>query len=676
MTDSISPVGQNYLASEKSPYLLQHKDNPVWWHAWGEEAFKRAAAEDKPIFLSIGYSTCYWCHVMEHDSFESAAVAAVLNQKFISIKVDREERPDVDQVYMDAVVALTGHGGWPMTVFLTPDRKPFWGGTFFPRAQFLKILEALSSAWENDRAKVLSASDHILSVLTARAELASEGPAEPDARHPLALAEGDALLQGALAYSLQHFDEIQGGFSPAPKFPPATHVSLILRAASRLADPEARGRALSMASLTLSKMAYGGIFDHLGGGFHRYSTDDKWLVPHFEKMLYDNSLLAVAYLEAAQVLGREDFAHVARDTLDYLLRDMQDPAGGFYSAEDAGEVEREGEFYVWREAELKELLTPSQYADLLKVHPIPEGGNFEHGTVILTLAEDSTWAEKSNASYLQIWELLLAQRAKRKRPLRDEKILCGWNGLAIAALAKGHQVLGDSRYLRAAQHAASRILKCLRPNGTLFRSLCGGEARHKACLEDYAYLIEGLLQLYRSDFNSAWIDAARELQREQDEALWDEQGSGYYFSASQEVPVRKKDYLDNATPSAAGVTFSNLLMLGSLFQEPRYHERAQNLLSSMLPVARRHPTAVAKLLCGVDMLGRGVREVKLYSSAPRDSSFANWVRKEFLPQVVISARPGGGEEVLEICEGQTCLPKAKDSAQLRQSLLKVPYLVT
>jgi len=674
--NEIPQNGRNRLSGETSPYLLQHKDNPVWWHSWGDEAFQHAAAEDKPIFLSIGYSTCYWCHVMEHDSFESAEVAAVLNQKFIAIKVDREERPDVDQVYMDAVVALTGHGGWPMSVFLTPDRKPFWGGTFFPKAQFLKILDALSNAWQNDRQKVLSASDHVLSVLTARAELSSDGPQEPDAAHPLALAAGDELLRGAVAHAHESYDAELGGFSPAPKFPPATLVSLLLRVGERFSDAEVRSRVAGMALHTLRKMAQGGLFDQLGGGFHRYSTDAEWLVPHFEKMLYDNALLAQTYLEASQVSSDSFFAGVARDTLQYLLTDMQSEEGGFFAAEDAGDVGKEGEFYVWNPAELTECLGTDGLGAFSAVHPVSPSGNFEHGTTILTLSASQPWSVKDESWYRTSKAKLLAARAQRKRPLRDDKIICGWNGLAVSAFAKGFQVLRDPKFLQAAQKAAARVLSVLRPNGKLLRSYCQGEARHCACLEDYAYLIEGLLALYRADLDEKWKTAALELQKEQDEALWDKNGTGYFFSAASDVPVNKKDYLDNATPSSSATSYVNLTTLHVLFHEPLFERRAQELLSSMLSIARRHPSAVSKLLTGIDMLGRGLREVKLISSDFAAESFLTFAQTEFLPHVILvgDQRSPGGTSSIQICEGQTCLPETTDGEAVREQLRKVRAL--
>ncbi len=462
--------GHNQLDQEKSPYLLQHRNNPVWWHAWNDEAFAKAQREDKPVFLSIGYSTCYWCHVMEKDSFEKEELAKILNDYFICIKVDREERPDIDQLYMDAVVGLTGHGGWPMSVFLTPERKPFWGGTFFWKDQFVRILEALRQAWTEERSKVLISADQLTDILRDRAEkTVADGQPELSSK----------VLLHAIAEFSSSFDSDEGGFGAAPKFPPAIQLSLLLRLARRAVDIREKSRALHMAEFTLDRMARRGLFDQLGGGFHRYSTDDRWIVPHFEKMLYDNALLAISYLDAFQLTRKPQYELIARATLDYLIRDMQDLSGGIYAAEDAGEVDKEGEFYVWSWEQLQSALAPEQFRYAQSIFEISAQGNFEHQNNILVLKDTVPLEERATEKWISIISKLLQLRAKRSRPHRDEKILCAWNGLAMTAFAKAAQICGEAKYLES----ANRIVNCIRERlwtGTeLFRSFCGGEARHR-----------------------------------------------------------------------------------------------------------------------------------------------------------------------------------------------------
>jgi uncharacterized protein len=390
----------NLLQFEKSPYLLQHKDNPVSWFPWSEEAFRTAREQDKPLFLSIGYSTCYWCHVMEKDSFEHEDVADLLNDYFVSIKVDREERPDVDQIYMDAVTRMTGHGGWPLSVFLTPDLKPFWGGTFFYRDQFKQILQQIHRAWTEDRTRVTEAADTLAELVDDR-----------DMSGPRSLLHEEILAQAFSNYKTR-FDPLFGGFGPAPKFPPALQVSFLLRYYRRFHDEH----ALHMATFTLEKMARGGMYDQLEGGFHRYSVDQRWLVPHFEKMLYDNALLTVAYLEAFQVTGRAEFATVAREVIEFVMNEMLSEEGAFFCALDAGEVDREGEYYVWSDEELRSLLSEDQYLAFRKVYGVTERGNFEHHTNVLAVEPTLNWAAREDGTVREARRALLAARAKRTRP--------------------------------------------------------------------------------------------------------------------------------------------------------------------------------------------------------------------------------------------------------------------
>jgi uncharacterized protein YyaL (SSP411 family) len=550
----------NKLSTEKSPYLLQHKDNPVWWHPWGEEAFARARAEDKPVFLSIGYSTCYWCHVMEKDSFESADVARVLNENFVSIKVDREELPDVDQIYMEVVMGIHGHGGWPMSVFLTPEREPFWGGTFFYKDNFVGILSAMADAWRNDRQKVLTSSGELTRFLRAKRPNPSGQPL-------------DASIFGlGMQQLFKRYDKEFGGFGEAPKFPPTQPLAFLMRA--HACKPNAA--ALEVTSKTLSAMARGGLFDQLGGGFHRYSVDAEWRIPHFEKMLYDNALLAPLYGEAYRVTGNEMFKVIADRTLLYLVDQMMAPSGGFYSAEDAGEVDREGEFYSWSYDEVSDLLGEEQGGRFCSLFGISREGNFEHGRSVPMILEESRWAESESEEVAISRRALLARRAARVHPHRDEKIITGWNGLALTALCRGFQLLGVSRYLNAALQTANFLENTVRAGG-LKRRVCQGEVGVDAVLEDYAYLIEGYIALAEASGDGVWWERAAALQREQDARLWSAEHRGYLSSTSPGLIVQLCEWVDGATPSPNGVSMNNLRTLSEVLGDSAFASRAMEL---------------------------------------------------------------------------------------------------
>ncbi len=551
----------NRLSTEKSPYLLQHQDNPVHWFAWGKEAFEAAKAQQKPIFLSIGYSTCYWCHVMEKESFERTEVARVLNRGFISIKVDREERPDIDQVYMEAVQVLTGHGGWPLTALLSPDLKPFFGCTYLPRQQLLALLESAEDAWKNRREDLAASAQSIVQTLSA-----------PLAQKPLSSLTAEAL-QTAYSDLYYRFDKQHGGFGAAPKFPAAESLALLLRLSRRSSNEH----ALEMVNLSLHKMACGGIFDQLGGGFHRYSTDEHWLTPHFEKMLYDNALLAHLYLEAFQHSKNEAYSSVAEKVLDYVLREMQNEQGGFFAAQDAGEVGKEGEFYVWPEAELKSLLSHDEFLAAQRIFQITAQGNFENSTNILHRESLPAGTEEPSSELLNAQEKLLAARSKRPGPHKDNKIITAWNGLMISALSKGYQVLANQTYLIAAQKAAGFIQEAMQQDGRLLRRFCDGEAKFLGCLDDYAYLIQALLDLYESDFNLSWLNWAQSLQTLLDQFFWSSENKGYFYSEAEDARVlsRKIDWFDGATPSGNGVSALNLLRLYHFTFEPAYKTRAE-----------------------------------------------------------------------------------------------------
>ncbi len=555
---------ENRLAQEKSPYLRQHAHNPVDWFPWGPEAFAKAQAENKLIFLSIGYSTCYWCHVMEKECFEREEVAAPLNQDFISVKVDREEHPEVDEIYMAAVIAMNRQGGWPMSVFLTPDLKPFWGGTYVPRPQFLDLLARVQEAWREHPAQIRAGGEKLLQYLQTEDEAATLAS-------PL-----QETLEKFLQQSSARFDPLHGGFGPAPKFPSTMTLRLLLR----LKSPA----ALPMVERSLEAMASGGIYDQLGGGFHRYSTDVQWLVPHFEKMLYDNALLAVVYLEAFQRTSRALYRQIATETLDYLLRDMRSPDGGFFAAEDAGDVGAEGEFYVWSLADLQKSLTPELLAEL--PFPVSEAGNFEHTNILAN--PRASLSEEAR-------RLLLKTRNQRPRPHRDEKILTAWNGLALTALAQAGAVLGEEKFLAAAQDLATFVRTRLWDGKNLLRRYCEGEAKYFGTASDYAYFIEGLITLYQADWNEDWLLWARTLQERMDTDFWDDKQGGYFTAAAQETNliVRKKDRDDGALPSPNSVALRNLYRLAQYFQDPAQEARAEKLRSFLQPLFTQIPFAAA-----------------------------------------------------------------------------------
>ncbi|MHC4861286.1 MAG: thioredoxin domain-containing protein, partial [Planctomycetota bacterium] len=525
----------NRLAKESSPYLLQHAHNPVDWYPWGEEAFEKARKEDKPVFLSIGYSTCHWCHVMERESFENEETAALLNEHFVAIKVDREERPDVDNVYMAAVQALSGHGGWPLSVFLTPEGKPFWGGTYFPpedrfgRPGFKSVLVQIAGAWREKREEVLEGAER-LTQFVADLNVTVKGAALDE----------KTLANGVDEFA-SRFDSRRGGFESAPKFPRTHSLSFLLRQHARTGDAQ----VLAMVEKTLAEMARGGIYDHVGGGFHRYSTDPLWLVPHFEKMLYDQALVARASLEAYQVTGKPVYADLARDVFRYVLRDMTDEKGGFYSAEDADSEGVEGKFYVWTRDEILEVLGEADGELFAKVYDVKADGNFreeasgeETGTNILhlerpleeTAGELGTDAAGLAKRLAPMREKLFAVRERRIHPLKDDKILTDWNGLMIGTLAYAGRTLDEPRYTEAARKAADFLLTTMVSDGRLLHRYRGGQASILAFLDDHAFLTLGLLDLYEATFEERWLAEAKRLAGETIRLFWDESAGGFLFS--------------------------------------------------------------------------------------------------------------------------------------------------
>jgi uncharacterized protein YyaL (SSP411 family) len=571
----------NRLASEKSPYLLQHAANPVDWFPWGEEAFAKARAENKPIFLSIGYSTCHWCHVMEHESFESAAIAAFLAEHFVSIKVDREERPDVDQVYMTFVQATTGHGGWPMSVWLMPDLRPFFGGTYFPptdvpgRPGFITVLRRIAELWRTERDQIEDKAHALLGALREAQEEA--GTEVDDDWSP------KAALETGLNQYARMFDAQEGGFGSAPKFPRPVNLQFLLaRAATRQPATEPAG---AMALHTLRKMAHGGMYDHLGGGFHRYSVDGRWHVPHFEKMLYDQAQLAQSYLAAYQFSGEEFFAETARETLDYVLRDLAHPEGGFHSAEDADSLpapdaarKLEGAFYVWTEAEIREVLGDQRAAAFIAAYGIKADGNVEvdsdpHGELagqnVLFRATSFEESDEADENLQKDRAALLARRNQRPRPHLDDKILTAWNGLAIGAFARSATVSGEARHLAAAQRAARFIREELfdSTSGILLRSYREGPSTIHGFASDYAFLISGLLDLYFADYDLGWLTWARQLQDTLDLHFWDQDRGGYFSTGDKDptILLRLKEDYDGAEPAPTSVAAMNLWRMSRLF---------------------------------------------------------------------------------------------------------------
>ncbi|MEE8104731.1 MAG: thioredoxin domain-containing protein [Planctomycetota bacterium] len=576
----------NRLAKEKSPYLLQHATNPVDWYPWGDEAFAKAKAEGKPVFLSIGYSSCHWCHVMEHESFADEAVAAYMNKHFVCIKVDREERPDVDSVYMNAAMAIMGGGGgWPLSVWLTSDRKPFHAGTYFPprdmqgRPSFMRILTSVVQSWgdKEQKARILAGADNIVGRLRDSEE--AEDPADISA----------ADLESACDRAAAYHDEVFGGFGVQPKFPSPSTVAMILRRHLRKGDAE----SLAIVNLTLTKMAHGGIHDHIGGGFHRYSVTRDWLVPHFEKMLYDNAQLLSLYAWAYQVTGDELYKETAEDIALWVKREMTDPSGGFYSAQDAddpGGPEGEGGFYVWSPAEINALFDGKEAAFLKRWFDVSRDGNWHErpGKSILQVKFALEEAAKAagidvpaaRAAIKKARETMYPVREKRPKPMTDTKVLTAWNGLMISGYARAYQALGNADYLAMAQKAAAFIKKTMTLEGKLLRRWREGDAAHAGVLDDYAYMIAAYLDLYESDFDASWLEEALRLTRVAIDLFYDGKEGGFYYTArdGEALISRSRPGFDNARPSGNGVMPANLLRLFALTGDTGFRDKAQKTL--------------------------------------------------------------------------------------------------
>jgi uncharacterized protein len=631
----------NRLAHETSPYLLQHRDNPVDWFAWGDEAIQKARREQKPIFLSIGYSACHWCHVMEHESFENGAIAQTLNEHFVSIKVDREERPDLDQIYMNAVQMLTGRGGWPMSVFLTPELKPFYGGTYWPPQSsrgmpgFDQILAAVVDAWQNRREQALVAADQLTT------ELQKVG----------SVGDGDAalsmeLIDGAVNQLRRAFDQTYAGFGQAPKFPHPMDLRLLLAIYQRTKQPG----LLDMVRLTLDRMAAGGIYDHLGGGFCRYSTDARWLVPHFEKMLYDNALLGRAYLDAYLVTGEPSYARVVRETLDYVLRDMTDPAGGFYSTEDADSEGEEGRFYTWTPDEIEAVMGEARGTTFGRVYDVTDSGNFEGRSILhlpKTVEQCATLLKQMPEKLAQELKRskadLLAARQMRVRPSRDDKVIVAWNGLMIDAMARAGAGLGEPRYVAAADAAASFILQHVcREDGRLLHTWRGGTAKLDAYLDDYAALANALVTLYEATLNEQRIDEAVRLMDVVLTEFADPRGGGFFYTASdhEQLLTRTKELTDSSTPSGNALAATALLRLGKLLGRADYLDAAEATLMAAAPVMERAPMAAGQMLFALNFHLGPAYELALVGDAANSEVQAALpaIGRRYLPRAVFAAR--------------------------------------
>ncbi len=640
---------ENRLAKESSPYLLQHAHNPVDWYPWGDEAFEKAKREDKPVFLSIGYSTCHWCHVMERESFENESLAKFLNERFVPVKVDREERPDVDAVYMAAVQAMTGQGGWPLSVFLTPDRKPFFGGTYFPpedrfgRPGFKTVLARLSEYWTEHRKDVDGSADELTSHLAS-----ADAPPAKGGLTAETLDRGVEQFRAA-------FDSVHGGFGPAPKFPRAFALSYLLGARGR-ARP---GAVVPMVEKTLDEMQRGGLHDQLGGGFHRYSTDAEWLVPHFEKMLYDQATLARAYVEAWQATGRADFAATARDTLDYVLRDLQDPAGGFHSAEDADSEGVEGKFYVWTRDEIVATLGAEDGALFADLYDVTERGNFKDeathrdtGNSILRLETPLSVESKKmgidaaalEARVAPLRAKLLAVRSKRVRPHLDDKVLTDWNGLMIGSLAYAGAALGEKRYVDAAARAADFAWTTMRTKDGLLHRYRKGAAGIGGFLDDHAFLALGLADLYEATFDAKWLAAARDVAREMTAKFSDKDGAFALSSVDgEELVAKTKELYDGALPSGNSAAMLALLRIGHLAQDEALQVRGRAALAAWSGTIERYPSGYPVALMALSLAALPTREV-VVAGDPSDSAtqaFVAEIRKRHLPDAVVLLHPPG-----------------------------------
>ena len=649
----------NRLANETSPYLLQHRDNPVDWYPWGPEALERARKEDTPILLSVGYSACHWCHVMEHESFEDPATARVMNDNFVNVKVDREERPDVDSIYMTAVQQMTGHGGWPMTVFLTPEGVPFYGGTYFPpeprhgMPAFRQVLHAVAEAYRERRDEVERSASELHSLLRESMEV--RAPAE---------GLDTTVLDRAFHQVAGRFDARHGGFGSAPKFPQPMILEFMLRHWKRTGSPE----ALRMVEHTLRSMAAGGMYDQVGGGFHRYSVDARWLVPHFEKMLYDNALLARVYLHAYQATGDAEYRRVVEEVLAYVQREMHSPEGAFYATQDADSEGEEGKFYVWTPDEIDALLGEEDGALFRAYYGVTPQGNFEGKNILHVERSSEEVASGAGVSVERLEralargrEVLYEARAERVWPGRDDKVITAWNAMMLHAFAEAGRVLGRPEYVEAAAGSADFLLRELRADGRLLRTWKDGRARIDAFLEDHALLADALVALYEATGDPRRVEAARELADAMLERFWDEEQSVFYDTAAdaESLVVRPRDTFDNATPSGTSAAAMALLRLGSLVGEPRYTRAAVRVLEGLGDLVARMPTGFGHLLSALDFHLAAPQEVVVVGEAgePGTEALLDVLRLYYLPNTVLALHtpdiPPGAEEQIPLLQGRT-----------------------
>jgi uncharacterized protein YyaL (SSP411 family) len=643
----------NRLFLESSPYLLQHAHNPVDWHPWGKEAFQIAASLNRPVLLSVGYSTCHWCHVMEEESFEDEEIARYINENFIAIKVDREERPDIDAIYMAAVQALTGRGGWPMTVWLTPDRKPFYGGTYYPARDgdrdvgvgFLTLLKKIKQSYQDRKDLVSQTSQQLTEVV--KQMLA------PDA---MAQLPGKDILQRSFQSYQTRFDPVNGGLQGAPKFPSSLPVRFLLRYSQRFKNAE----ALNMATRTLDKMAAGGLYDHVGGGFHRYATDEKWIVPHFEKMLYDNALLVMDYLDGYQLTGNPEYRRVVEEVLRYIQRDMTSPDGAFFSATDADSQtpeghREEGYFFTWTPEEMKKLLGPDLAGLVRETHAAGSFPNFE-GRYILNTPESISGVAKRlglgekhlRSRIAAALNMLRIEREHRPPPLRDEKILTAWNGLMISAFAKAAFVLDESTYMADAVRAATFVLDHLYVDGRLQRSYMDGVAKHNGYLNDYAFLIAGLLDLYEATHDIHWLKQASELEKTLARYFEDTGGGGFFMTSMdhENLIAREKPKHDGALPSGNAVATMNLLRIGALTAKSHYLVRAEKALKTFSGTLSANPTAMAELLLALDSYLVPPKEIVIIQPKGQkdmSNSLLDTLRRQYLPSRIIAVAIEGDD---------------------------------
>ena len=689
----------NRLAGETSPYLQQHASNPVDWYPWGREALERSRSEDRPILLSVGYSACHWCHVMERESFEDDGIAALMNELFVNIKVDREERPDLDELYMSAVQAITGSGGWPMTVFLTPQLRPFYGGTYYPPVDrqghpgFTTVLRAVAGHFRAQRDKIEEQADRLMSVLRQQSEVLVQ-------ENGAAGAVDETPLRESFDQHSQIFDTTFGGFGSAPKFPHSMGLAYLLRYHRRSGSEE----ALRMVELTLQRMARGGIYDQLGGGFHRYSVDERWLVPHFEKMLYDNALLTWVFIEAFQATGNAMFRNVVEETLAYVLREMSLPAGGYCATQDADSEGEEGRFFVWRAEEVARLLAPEQAELFCRYYDITLEGNFEGSNIPHVDTEMPELAAVVGVELAQLEaavatgkETLFRAREQRIRPARDDKLVASWNGLMITAMARAYSVFGDLRYLESASEAATFILdRMISSSGELMHSFKDGVAKQPGFQDDYACVINGLVDLYEASFEPRWLRASIDITAQMMTRFWDVESGGFFYTeaAAEDLILRTKNPFDNATPSGNSMAVLALLRLSALTDDNSMKEKALTTIALFADLLRRAPTSCAQMACALDFALEGPLEVAIVGEESHRESLRASVFESFLPTKVVCGWPprngdhAGGEEaqrlipllagkqpaaagssVAYVCRNMVCQPPVGDPEALREHLL-------